>query len=530
MAGGAVKYKHAPSDFYMLIDNREIIMAEKMETTRDPVILRGVNLTKTFPGVKALDNVSIEVRRGEVLGICGENGAGKSTLMKLFSGVYRPDSGRLEYDGQEVCFKTPAEGIQAGISTIHQELSYISDLTIAENIFLERRPEKHGLIDWGKMYTEADELLRSFGLKVSSRMKIKELPTATKQMIEIIRAVSVNAKVLIMDEPTSSLGIDDTEKLLNTIREVKESGIAVILISHRLEELFEICDRLVVLRDGQFVREFDRDNMDKVEVVTAMIGRRLTQLYAKKDIRLGDVVLELNNVRSHDLHNVSFQVRAGEIVGLYGMVGAGQDEIANAIFGLKSDLSGDIILNGEKLKLKSPKDAVDCGIAYLTAERKQDGLILSHSIRENVVLASIGNIHKGALAFQKPENIIANRWKQELGIKAVDVDTKVETLSGGNQQKVVLAKWLETHPKVLVMNEPTRGVDIGAKQEMYAIIQDLCAKGMAVVMITSDMPEMLNLADTIYTVCDGRITAKYSSEEATQYKLMISAIGMEDEK
>lgn len=493
------------------------------------IVISGRNIWKRFPGVDALKGVDFDVRRNEILGICGENGAGKSTLMKILSGVHTQDEGVIRLNGEEILFDRPSKSLKNRINTIHQELSYISDLTVAENIFQGRLPMKNGFVDWKRMYSDAEEILKKYDIEINCKATMCSLTMAAKQLIEIVRAISGEAKVVIMDEPTSSLGIDETKKLIQIIKKVRESGVTFIIISHRLEELFELCDRLMIMRDGQIISAFEQEQFNQHDVVAAMIGRELTQLYPKRDIAFGEKVLELEGVSTQKLKKVDLSLHEGEIVGLYGMAGSGQDEILEIAFGVSIPTEGKILLDGVEERINSPKSAIDKGIAYLTAERKNDGLILEHTVEENIVLASISEIIKKGFINYKVSKKIAEKWKDSLDIKTGSIQTKVGTLSGGNQQKVILSKWLQTQPRILLLNEPTRGIDVGSKQEIYSILQDLCEKKMAVVLISSDMMEMLNIADTIYTVCDGRITAKYAKGEATQYKLMLSSIGISEE-
>lgn len=493
------------------------------------VILRLEHITKVFPGVKALDDVNMELYEGEILGICGENGAGKSTLLKVFSGIYKAEEGRIFYDGQERYFKGPFESICAGISIIHQELSYVNDLSVAENIFQGRLPLRYGIVNWKKLYMDAQALLDEYDIPLNAKVTMRDLPMAQKQLVEIIKAISINAKILVMDEPTSSLGPDNVKKLMNIIRQVAKKGVSFLFISHRLEELFEICGRIVVLRDGKMVGQFLKREYEELAVVSKMVGRTVTQLYPKEKIDFGDVVFETRELSSEVLNDINIVVHAGEIVGLYGMVGAGQDEIMDTIFGLERNYSGEILVDGQKMNIHSPKDAIRGHIAYVTAERKRDGLVLIHSVYNNVMLADLASlINKGFLSHKK-EQETGDYWIQNLNIKTATGNAQVNSLSGGNQQKVVMAKWFQKNPKVLLLNEPTRGVDVGAKQEIFRIIQELCKQGMAVLMISSDMLEMLSMSDTIHTVYNGQITATFAQEEATQIKLMMAAINKFEE-
>lgn len=487
------------------------------------------HVSKSFPGVKALDDINLDLYENEILGICGENGAGKSTLLKVFSGVYTADEGQVIFNGKERHFKSPADSIKAEMSVIHQELSYLNELSVAENIFQGRLPYRHGFVSWKLLYQQADELLQKYQIPINSRKKMRELPLAMKQLVEIVKAISIKAKIVVMDEPTSSLGLDDVKKLMEIVRQVAAEGISFIFISHRLEELFELCHRIVVIRDGKTVGEYDRKDFEQFEIVSKMVGRRVTQLYPKEEIPMGEPVLEIKNLCSDKLKDISLQVHSGEIAGLYEMAGAGQDEIMDTLFGLVKNYTGEIRLNRETLQIRNPQDAIRAGMAYVTAERKKDGLILIHSVNRNIVLASLKGIQKNGRLDYKKERTLGEQWIKALEVKTPSPDKEVGSLSGGNQQKVVLAKWLQLSPKVLLLNEPTRGVDVGAKQEIFKIVQDLCKQGMAVLMISSDMLEMMSMADHIYTVYDGRITAGFLRKEATQIKLMLAAIDKTEE-
>ena len=487
------------------------------------VILSMQHIEKVFPGVKALDDVNISLHRGEILGICGENGAGKSTLLKILSGIYIADGGTVVFDQKTRHFQSPKEAIKEGISVIHQELSYLDELSVAENIYQGRLPIRYGLVNWKQLFQDADALLKKYEIPIDAKVLMKELPMASKQLVEIVKAISINAKIVVMDEPTSSLGLEDVAKLMKIVRSVVKDQVSFIFVSHRLEELFEICNRIVVLRDGRTVAEYCGE-FEQMEVVSSMVGRQLTQLYNKNEIPAGEEIFRMENLCTNSLNNISLHVRSGEILGLYGMAGAGQDDILDVIFGMKRISSGNMFLEGKKLTVKNPSDAIRNGIAYVTAERKTSGLILMHSVERNLTLTSFKKLSRSVFVSRKKEKKIAEKWIPGLRIKTPTKDTEVGTLSGGNQQKVVMGKWLELAPKLLLLNEPTRGVDVGARREIFEFIQQQCAQGMAVIMISSDMMEMLNLADRIHTVFDGRITAEFAQKEANSVNLMLASI------
>jgi len=486
--------------------------------------LKLTDITKSFPGVIALKNVSMVLYENEILGICGENGSGKSTLIKIISGIYQADDGEIYHNDKLVCYRSPAESIRAGISVIQQELSYLNSLSVAENVYQGRLPSRHGIINWKKLFADTAALMKKYDIDIDPKTIMQDLPLASKQLVEVIKAISINAGIIIMDEPTSSLGLDDVSRLVSIIRNVAKDGILFMFISHRLEELFEVCDRLIVLRDGENVGEFKKKDFDHNTVVSRMVGRTITQQYNKREISHGDVVLKIQNINSDILKNVSLQVRAGEIVGLYGMAGAGQEAILETVFGLTRKWMGSIFLDEKLIKPTSPFKAIKNGIAYVSAERKRDGVVLCHSVENNILIANLDKIVSNGWINYKRQSTVAKKWVENLNIRISGLSMLANNLSGGNQQKVVLARWLERQPKVLLLNEPTRGIDVGAKREIFALIQDMCEKGVAVLMITSDMLEMLNMADRVYTVYNGRITGQFSKEEATQDKLMLASI------
>lgn len=488
-------------------------------------IIRLVNINKQFPGVFAAKNVSFSISKSEVVGLCGENGAGKSTLMKIMSGVYQPDSGYLYYQGEKVVFKTPADSLSAGISIIHQELSYFDDLSVAENIFMNRLPICKGIIDWKQLYYQTEQLFRKYNINVNPKDIMSKLPIASKQLVEIAKAISRTANVVILDEPTSSLGLEDVDKLMRIIAQTVSEGVSFILISHRLNELIKICDRIIVMRDGEKINEFDKKEFNQHTIICNMIGHEISEQYFRENTAKGNVVLEVDSLCSDFLKNVSLRVRGGEIVGLYGMAGSGQDEIMESIFGIRCNWTGTIKIDNIPFHAKNPEVAIKNAIAYVTAERRQDGLILEDRTDNNIVLASLKSISEKGVIKYKTQKSLASKWIQNLSIKVASQSVLVGNLSGGNQQKVVIAKWLETKPKLLLLNEPMRGVDVGVKREIFQILQELCRQGVAILMISSDMMEMLDITDCIYTLSNGEITNRFTKEEATQEKLLLASIG-----
>lgn len=489
-------------------------------------VLRMVGITKSFPGVKALDNVDLELKKGEVLAILGENGAGKSTLLKILSGVYSADSGYIEMEGVKQNFRTPGEASCAGVSIIYQELNYLSELTVGENIFLGRLPQKPvtKFVDWEKVYAESKNVLDLMQVGIDPRAPMSKLSVAEKQLVEIAKALSRNMKILVMDEPTSALSESEADKLLNLVKSISKTGKSIIYISHRIDELFTVSDRVLVMRDGCKVGIELTTQTDKETLIRLMVGRDIKEMYPKKDIKKGEMVFEAKNLSNAKLKNVSLNVHAGEILGIFGLMGSGRTNLARVIFGADKKESGEIYINGKRVIVNSPNQALKNGIAYLPSERKSEGLILCQSVKGNMTLAVLDKFKRIVFTNSKKVKEIANRWVNQLAIKTPSIDTIVESLSGGNQQKVVLSKWLETDPKIIILNEPTRGIDVGAKIEIYNLIEMLCEKGLGVIMISSELPEILALSDRIMIISNGRITGELDNDYATQEEIMRLAI------
>jgi ribose transport system ATP-binding protein len=491
-------------------------------------LLQVSNLTKRFPGVLALDGVSLTLERGEVLAVIGENGAGKSTLMKILAGVQRPDSGEIRVDGQPVGFHTVRDALNAGIALIHQELNLSDNLDVAANIFLGREPRRFGFIDNRRIHADSEPLLRSIGLDCSPRTLVSGLSIGRQQMVEIAKALSVDARVLIMDEPTSSLTQHETEQLYRVIRDLRSRGVSVIYISHRLGEVKELSDRVVVLRDGQNAGELPREEVDHGRMVRLMVGRDLSQFYQRRPHGIGGPLLQVENLRSpaHPKHPLNFTVRAGEIVGVAGLVGSGRTELLRTLFGIDRAAGGAVRLGGDLLEVKNPVDAIRAGIALVPEDRKQQGVILEMAVRQNISLAGEREHAKfGVFRDGSREQAVAGEMIAQLQIKTPNDRQWVQFLSGGNQQKVALGKWLPLKPRLLLLDEPTRGIDIGAKQEIYRLMEELAESGVAILFVSSEMAEVLGMSDRALVMHQGRITGELTREGLTEEAVMHLATG-----
>ncbi|WP_028235490.1 multiple monosaccharide ABC transporter ATP-binding protein [Pseudobutyrivibrio sp. MD2005] len=497
-------------------------------------ILQMQGITKEFPGVKALDDVNLSVKEGTIHAICGENGAGKSTLMKVLSGVYPYGTydGKIIYKGAEMKFKNIKESESAGIAIIHQELTMIPELSITENIFMGNEIANRGLIDWGEEKRRTYEILQKVGLSINPDILIKHLGVGQQQLVEIAKALSKNVKLLILDEPTSALNEADSENLLNLMVELKNKGITCIMISHKLNEIAAVSDAVTVIRDGHTVESYDVEagKVDEDKIIKAMVGRSIENRYPEHQPKIGDVIFEVSNWNVEDpdvegrmlCKNASFNVRAGEIVGFAGLMGAGRTELMRSIFGRNYGIyrSGQIKIKGREVKLTSVEAAIKNGIAYVPEDRKNLGLNLLDSIRTTVVSADLDKITKNGLLDLNDEKRAAEEYRKSLKIKTANIEAGVTTLSGGNQQKVVLSKWMFTEPDILILDEPTRGIDVGAKYEIYKLIHQLADDGKAVILVSSELPELLGMADRIYTIFEGTITGELAASEANQEGLM----------
>jgi len=486
-------------------------------------ILQVNGLTKSFSGVKALDNVQLNLRKGEVHALMGENGAGKSTFMKILIGLLTPDAGEIIFEGSELKNTDVNEVLKKGISMIHQEMLVVPELTVAQNIFLGRESTSrlpHWLDD-RSIDRQSEALLQQMGVAIHARTKMKHLSVAEMQMVEIAKAISNNAKVIIMDEPTSAISEKEVSTLFNIIKELKSKGVAIIYISHKMDEIYQIADTITVLRDGKYIGTKSAAELDSKSLITMMVGREMDDLFPKSSTVKGEEVLSVQHLSSKGKFNdINFEVHAGEVLGIAGLMGAGRTEIARAIFGLDSYDSGKVFIKGKQTNLKSPHEAIAHGIGYVSEDRKGLGFIPGLSVKENITLSSLPNHAKGWFIQPKSENAVASQMINDLKIKATHAEQKVHYLSGGNQQKVVIGKVLQSSPDIIILDEPTRGIDIGAKFEIYKLIHQLTAKGIAVVMISSELPEILGMSHRILVLSKGKQTALLSTEEATQETIM----------
>ncbi|MED4163301.1 sugar ABC transporter ATP-binding protein [Halalkalibacterium halodurans] len=491
-------------------------------------LLEMVDITKEFPGVKALDRVQLKVRKGSVHALMGENGAGKSTLMKILIGMYKPNEGKIIFDGEEVTFNSINDALDKGISMIHQELSPIPEMTVAENIFLGREPTfgKSGLVDNKKLIEMTRNLLESLEINIDPRKKMGELSIANTQMIEIAKAISFHSKLVIMDEPTSAITEKEVAQLFKMIESLKKKGVAIIYITHKMSELDEVADDISVFRDGKYIGTDTAKNLTRDDLIKMMVGRELNQIFDKPEPKLGEVILSVKSLTKQDyFEDVSFEVRKGEIVGFAGLMGSGRTEVLETIFGVKEAESGEIFVNGQKARIKSPQDAVKNNMGFLTEDRKLTGLFLPLSVRENMITVNIDKyINMGWLNGKRVKKD-CEQQKQKLYIKTPSIEQIVENLSGGNQQKVLLARWLLKNPDILFLDEPTRGIDVGAKSEFYNLIFELASQGKAIVVVSSEMAEILGLCDRILVMHEGKVTGELTREEANQEKIMQYATG-----
>jgi ribose transport system ATP-binding protein len=487
------------------------------------LILTMKGIDKTFPGVHALDNVDFELYRGEVHALMGENGAGKSTLMKVLTGIYKKDSGTITYDGNVVEFTSPREAQQAGIVIVHQELNFLGHLTVAQNIFIGREYMKGKKIDDARMIEEAAKLFQRMHVNIDPTEKMSNLTVGKQQMCEIAKAISHDAKIIVFDEPTAALTETEVEELFDIIRDLKKKDIGIIYITHRMDEVKVITDRVSVMRDGAYVGTLISKDSTKNDIINLMVGRVIYEDPKTKSMvpEGAPVVLKVENLSAgRFVQNVSFELRKGEILGFAGLMGSGRTETARAIFGADPKDSGDIYINGNKVDIKSPKDAVNNGIGYLSEDRKRYGIVVQRDVAENSTMACLDNFINGIFIDKKKEDSETAKYVESLAIKTPSVDQLVVDLSGGNQQKVVLTKWLVRNCDILIFDEPTRGIDVGAKSDIYKLMNELVKEGKSIIMISSELPEVLRMSDRIVVMCEGRKSGELSIEEATQEKIM----------
>ena len=491
----------------------------------DQKIIHVKDLNKSFSGIKALDNIQFDLYPGEVHALMGENGAGKSTFMKILMGLILPDSGSINFNGEFIENMDVHKMLKKGISMIHQEILMVPELTVAQNIFLGKEFKQRFWLDEQEIDKKSEEILNLIGLNLNVQTKAKQLSIAEMQLIEIAKAISNHAKVIIMDEPTSALSDKECELLFKIINDLKSKGVGIIYISHKLEEIFQIADRITVLRDGQYIATKNTYELDKNSLISLMVGREIENLFSSDSRVPSNAILEVRGIsKKGKFENINFEVHAHEVLGIAGLMGAGRTEIARAIFGLDKIDSGEILLKGHKIEIRSPKDAIEKGIAYVSEDRKALGFIPEMSMIENISLSNLKNYSKGGFIQTKKETKVSSQMADDLKIKAAGLNQKVMNLSGGNQQKIVIAKALLTSPALLILDEPTRGIDIGAKHEIYKLINQLANNGLAVIIISSELPEILGMSDRILVLSKGKQTAILNKQEASQEKIMHYAI------
>ena len=494
-----------------------------------PALLEMRNISKEFPGVKALDGVSLTVRPGTVHALMGENGAGKSTLMKCLFGIYNKDQGTIILDGKEVSFKSSKEALENGVAMVHQELNQALTRSVMDNLWLGRYPtKKYGpvtVVDHAKMYKDTEELLKKLKLEINPRAKLGSLSIAQMQMVEIAKAVSANCKVLILDEPTSSLTANEVESLFRIMRELKEQGVALVYISHKMDEIKVIADEVTIMRDGHYIGKWDVANMTKEQIIAKMVGRELSNLFPPLENHPSEEVMmkveDFTSIHPRSFRHCSFELKKGEILGVAGLVGAQRTELMEGIFGLRAHTSGKVWIKGEEVNIKQPRDAIRKSVALLTEDRRATGIMGVLSVADNISIASLDALRKGPIMLddKKILDLVATN-KEKMAIKVPSPKTQIKSLSGGNQQKVLIARWLANNPDVLILDEPTRGIDVGAKYEIYCIIADLAKQGKSIIMISSEMSEIIGMSNRVMVMCDGRITGFIDGKDATQENIM----------
>ncbi len=491
-------------------------------------ILEVRNLTKYFPGIKALDGVHLTIRTGEIHALIGENGAGKSTLVKILTGVYFPTNGEVLYEGRPLAFKNALDAQTAGIAAIHQEASMFPELSVTENIYMGHHltHPRTGRIDWRRMQKETRALLGQLELDIDSDTLVKNLGIAQRHMVEIAKALSLNARIVIMDEPTSALSLKEVEDLYKIVRHLKQEGKAIVFISHKFDEIFELCDYFTVLRDGRYIGEGKVSDSSIDDIVQMMVGRSLDQMYPKRHVKIGRPVLSVKGLSQVGFFkDISFELHEGEILGFFGLIGAGRSEVMRTIFGIDKKSEGTIYLDGKELEIRTPADAMKHGIAFVPEDRQTQGVILELSIAKNITLPQIDAISRFGITDRKKEMEITETFGERMEIKAAGWHVDADTLSGGNQQKVVLAKWLATDPRILILDEPTKGIDVATKAAVHELVSEMAAKGLAVILISSELPEVLGMSDRVLVMHEGVMTAEFSRDEADSDKVIKAATG-----
>jgi len=482
-----------------------------MSAVEQRTILSIKDVNKSFPGVRALSEVSVDIKIGSVHGIVGENGAGKSTLMKVLSGVYEKDSGTIIFDGETIGHTTPLQSIQRGLSIIYQEFNLVDSMSVGENIFLGRFKEMRGMRG---THSQARELLDSIGSSINTYSQVSDLSVSEKQMVEIAKALSFDSKLIIMDEPSSSLTEDELKKLVDIIHNLRERGISIIYISHKLEEIFEFCDTVTVMRDGHIIETRPTTEYTRPEMISQMIGRSMENEFPPRPMPTDQVVMEVRSLNTRKLHDVSFTLRKGEILGLVGLVGSGRSEIVRALFGVDKVRGHKIIIDDKEVRIKNPINAKNSRIGFVPEDRKNEGLVLPFSVEANISMAILRDIKIMGAINKAAEKEIAERYKDLLGIKTPSIKTKVGSLSGGNQQKCIVGRWLSIEPRILILDEPTRGIDVGTKYEIYVLMKEIAENGGSIILISSELPEVLNMSNRVLTICDGHITGEFDPQTA----------------
>ncbi|GAC1434878.1 MAG: sugar ABC transporter ATP-binding protein [Ktedonobacteraceae bacterium] len=490
-------------------------------------IVELVDISKQFGAVHALSGAQLELYPGEVHALLGENGAGKSTLVKILGGIHRPDTGEVKIGGEAVDLHSPAQSQHLGIAVIHQEPTLFPDLNVAENVFMGRHPrDRFGRVNWKQMYQDVERLLVSLDVPLSVATPAKGLSVADQQLVEIAKALSLDARVLVMDEPTAALSAPEVEKLFTITRQLRQRGVAILFVSHRLEEVFALSDRITIMRDGAHVITAPTPTFTSDDIIRHMVGRELTELFPKGDAEIGEVILDVRHLtREGVFRDVSFQLRRGEILGFAGLVGAGRTEVARVLFGIDRADAGEIRIDNTRVHISSPNAAMRHGLAYVPEDRRQQGLVMDFSICANMTLPIVQRFSRLGMVNRSHEREIATDYSQQLHVRSAGIQQLVKALSGGNQQKVVLAKWLITKPSILILDEPTRGVDVGAKAEVHRIVSDLASKGLAIILISSELPEVLAMADKVLVMHEGRLTGAFDRAEANQENVMFAATG-----